>query len=82
MLHVLRACMLNLLRVYFFADRERKVVIYYNLLPPLSLSLSLSLYIYIYIYLLSDQSSATPNITIKVGFANFYKKILGLSRSK
>jgi len=82
MLHVLRACMLNLLRVYFFADRERKVVIYYNLLPPPSLSLSLSIYIYIYIYLLSDQSSATPNITIKVGFANFYKKILGLSRSK
>jgi hypothetical protein len=81
MLHVLRACMLNLLRVYFFADRERKVVIYYNLLPPPP-SLSLSLYIYIYIYLLSDQSSATPNITIKVGFANFYKKILGLSRSK
>jgi len=47
MLHVLRACMLNLLRVYFFADRERKVVIYYNLLPPPPLSLSLYIYIYI-----------------------------------
>ena len=53
MLHVLRACMLNLLRVYFFADRERKVVIYYNLLPP---PLSLSLYIYIYIYISSQIS--------------------------
>jgi len=72
------ACSIFYVYIFLQIERERSwyIIIYYP--PPLSLSL----YIYIYIYLLSDQSSATPNITIKVGFANFYKKILGLSRSK